>query len=321
MASSFDPLYPPYKLLDGQQWYLESPPNRWQPDHDDASPWAGVDFGIERTASEIRVYPHDGIDDVIPNSGGQLNSNQRIRVPAGLSIEYWLDGRWAKANVTAQPDAPAGRQANIFRLATPVSTRKVRVVLTPSNDSLVALSEFEAWGPADLPLIEPPPPSGNLAIAATVTVSSQNRPDPGEKAIDGIINYDLNGGPNRWATARRPKGTPVEELGSDWLSLDFGKETNFNEVRLHFCRSRYGMGAPARYELQVKDGDQWGPVELQERRPADPTAETINIIRFPSINTSQLRLVVHHGDRRLVCALSEMEVFAESRESRRLEIK
>ena len=123
-----------------------------------------------------------------------------------------------------------------------------------------------------------------------------------------MINYDLNGGPNRWATERRPREVPISDLGGDWLELDLKEPTKFNEVRLHFCRSRWGMGAPASLDLEIKVGDDWQPIGNQRRTPEKPTDETINVIHFDDVESRYLRLVVKHSEGKPVCALSEIEL-------------
>ena len=308
ITSSFDYRFPPHKLLDGQYWYLESPPNRWQPDDEDGEPWCGVDFGAERLISEVRVYPLDNISADFTEGVILLENDRLVRTPTQLRAEIWHNGEWIVASTTNNPLAPEGRRANILMFDEPVSTRKIRVVFTPQSGCEVAISEIEAWGPAELPLSEPSAQPMNLAAGASITASTFNRPDPPENAIDGVINYDLNGRPNRWATERRPNEIPVEELGDDYLEIDFQQSTSFNEVRLHFCRSRYGMGTPVSFELQIQSGEEWISIRSQTRIPEEAVSETINVIRFPEVETQRLRLFVVHGAGKPVTALSEIEV-------------
>ena len=287
LVSSFDAQYPPYKLVDGQYWYLESPPNRWQSAADDTGAWCGVDFGVERTVSEIRVYP--------------MQSEE----PVKLTIEAWLDGNWQPLG---EPNRDViSRRANRYRLKA-VRTQKIRARFDTGGRA-IRISELEAWGPADLPLRHPTDAAANLAFGADVSASSFNPPDPPQRAVDGRINYDLNGGANRWATLRRPGETPDDKLGSDILTIDFKQPKTFREVRLHFCRSRWGMGAPVSYALQVERDGKWVVIPEQKRNSDDPLEETINVIRFPAVQARQLRLEVHLGKGKPVTALSEIEVF------------
>ncbi len=292
LASSFDYRYPPYKMIDGQFWYLESPPNRWQPRVDDASPYFGVDFGLEREVSEVKIYLLDGIAD--------------IKTPKSFSIEVFKAGKWASVK-NKGPKTLKGRTANTFSFEN-LKTQKIRVRIAPQENSKVAISELEVWGPGQLPFKQPESKSVNLAAGASIKASTFNHPDPPAKAIDGIINYDLNGGPNRWATERRPNDVPAEKLGSDWLEIEFKEETTFSEVRLHFCRSRWGMGSPTQFEIQIPAGDSWQKVKNQTRYPKLPQDETINVIQFPAVKSKKVRLLVYHGKGKPVTALSELEI-------------
>ncbi|MFH1765323.1 MAG: glycosyl hydrolase family 65 protein, partial [Gemmatimonadota bacterium] len=57
LASSSLPTAPPFYAVDGNRWYHPSPPNRWVAGGSGSEPdWFEVDFGADRTLTELKLY-------------------------------------------------------------------------------------------------------------------------------------------------------------------------------------------------------------------------------------------------------------------------
>jgi hypothetical protein len=127
---------PATKLADGNYWYTQAPANRWTTVgtvHSEDT--VTVDFGVARAIQRIVLYP---LDDGV--AGG-------IRVPARYEVQLWRRNRWVTIpGQRRHPVHPEGHRANTVSFP-PVSTSRIRVVLVPRPESVMGLSEIEAWGP------------------------------------------------------------------------------------------------------------------------------------------------------------------------------
>ncbi|RYG23576.1 carbohydrate-binding protein, partial [bacterium] len=79
-ASSSDPKAPVGKAVDGNYWYLTSPPNRWASAAGSKTDWLSVNFGTPRSVREVRLYLlEDG-------PGGA------VRAPRSYRLQSWEKG-------------------------------------------------------------------------------------------------------------------------------------------------------------------------------------------------------------------------------------
>ncbi|WP_165218887.1 Ig-like domain-containing protein [Schaalia sp. ZJ1691] len=129
--------------------------------------------------------------------------------------------------------------------------------------------------------------SMNLAREATVSSSYTAKGTTVETVNDGTtVNEPF------WGTA----GTTN---AMDTLDLDLGTVQSVDDVRVFFYRSSTtatvpGYAAPKQFLLQYWDGNEWKPVPRQARTPLYPQGN-LNIVRFPEVETSRLRLVFEHA--------------------------
>jgi hypothetical protein len=134
-ASYSAPHNPPTYLVDGNYWYMPSPPNRWTTvGSPHASDTVIVDFGTDRTIQDVVLYVLDDGD------------HATVRAPERGQVDVWRDGRW-RTVAAWSPNTLAGHRANRLRL-TEMRAAKVRIVLAPRRGSAMGLSEIEVWGPA-----------------------------------------------------------------------------------------------------------------------------------------------------------------------------
>ena len=173
--------------------------------------------------------------------------------------------------------------------------------------SAPALGRLAAWlGPARaLPPVDRPV---NLAVNndgtpyPRLSASFSAPTAPPFYANDGNYWYDVAPA-NRWTT----KGSGH---ASDWLALDFGAVRPVEQVKLYFLDDgpRSGIRAPAHYDVELWTGRRWAPVPGQVRVPAEPQGHRANVITFPRVRTSRLRVVLTHR-RGTASGLTELEAW------------
>jgi hypothetical protein len=119
-------------------------------------------------------------------------------------------------------------------------------------------------------------------------------------AIDG--NYWYHTEPaNRWTTVGSPN--PV-----DTVEVDFGIERPVDEVKLYFLDDGAGVTAPASYVLEAWEDGGWREIPNQRRRPAEPAGHRANVVTFPAIAASRIRVMLTHRPGS-ASGLTELEVW------------
>ena len=279
-ASFSDPAAPPNYANDGNIWYHVSPPNRWTTTGStSASDWLMVDFGTDRPLETVKLYFLDDDDGIAP--------------PAGYRVEAWRDGTWI--DIPAQerrPLEPTGRRANVVTFDE-IATSKVRVVLTHQAGKASGMSEFEAWGHADLPLTRASARVSNLAYTQAgeeypkTAASFTSRYDALEQLTDGVIAFTRYSR-NRWTAYESPNR-------SDWVEVDFGQRRMVGTVDLYLWADDRGVAAPRNYRLQYWNGERWADLAEVRRMPAAPTAWARNTVDIEPIATEKIRVVFEHA--------------------------
>jgi hypothetical protein len=281
-ASFTDPQAPLSKVVDGNYWYHVSPPNRWTCEGSpNPSDWLAIDFGTPRCIHTIKLYI--------------LDDGDRVTAPQRIDLEFWNGSTWRPIPHPSQtPAEPTGHRANVIRFPA-LDTSKIRVILTHRPGARSGLSEFEAWGDADQPIVPAPPPAGNLALNEKnapfpkASASFTSSFDRVEMANDGIVNFQPNPH-NRWTSYASPNT-------SDWLEIDFGAEKTIGRVELAIYDDRGGVRAPADYRVQIWDGTAWRDAENQKKQPAEPVGGHYNEICFRPVQTAKVRVVFEHRGR------------------------
>jgi len=105
--------------------------------------------------------------------------------------------------------------------------------------------------------------------------------------IDGRYFYYEDRPVNRWTTVGSPNPT-------DSIEIDFGTLRPIQSVRLYFLDDGEGkpVRAPLSFTLEYWDGDTWQEVTDQKRSPETPQGHRPNIIDFPVVQASKLRVVL-----------------------------
>ena len=280
-ASYASPHNPPTYLIDGNYWYHTDPPNRWTTiGTRNARDTVMLDFGAQRTIQRLALYV---LDD---------GPRSAVRPPARYEVQAWRGDRWM--NVARPGDLPRleGRRANVVSFP-PISTSRIRIVLTPQTGTAVGLSELEAWSADTLPLSSPTAPPRNLAFndgGGTYPQASSSftfARDSLEQVNDAQVAFTKYSR-NRWTAYQSPNT-------SDWVAIDFGTRKLVSTVELYLFGDDGGIKAPRRYVVQVWDGKAWKDATVVSRAPERPLASARNVVRLRPVRTSRVRVVFEHS--------------------------
>jgi hypothetical protein len=122
-------------------------------------------------------------------------------------------------------------------------------------------------------------------------------------AVDGIVYRQGIPENSRWTSYNTPNA-------SDYYGVNFGRDQRTSDVRLYFYDDGGGVRTPSSYDLQYWTGSAWATVPGQTRGPAAPTGNAMNLITFPPLTTSQLRVVAPNAGGGTGWGLSEFEAWA-----------
>ena len=305
-ASSSQFTSPPFYAVDGHRWYHPSPPNRWVaggtgPETD----WFEVDFGVDRTLSELKLYfldtdtsPETEVTGEEEGSGFPTPSalpETPILPPARYEILAWNEDERSWTPIPGQErttENPQGRRSN--RVMFPeFTTARLRAVLHHQNGATSGLTELEAWGPGDLPLPEPIRAVNNLAwnpgdqeyprVGASFTFPS----DSVEQAVDGRTSFTQYSR-NRWTAYTSPNP-------EDWLEVDFGTPLPVGRIEVFFFGDGQGVAAPQDFRVERWVGNGWEDISPVFRDPGNPTAWALNTVSFDQVEAERIRIVFRHA--------------------------
>ena len=274
-VSYANPPNPPSYLVDGNYWYHVSPPNRWTTiGSPNARDTITVDLGGPRRVERVVLYL---LDD---------GAASAVRAPKQYSVELWREGGWTTVRAADRdPAQPTGHRANAVSFA-PVTTSRVRVVLTPNGDAPVGLSEVEVWGSPEVVADTRVPPH-DLALSARASASFTASDARVEQVNDGVVavtRYSRN----RWTAVGSPNA-------SDWIELDMGAPMTVGRIELYLWGDDDRVRAPKNYAIQLWDGAAWQPAHERSRFPARPLASARNVVLIEPTKTSRLRVVFEHA--------------------------
>lgn len=271
----------PAKLIDGNYWYHRDPPNRWTTVGSTATTDEIVlDLGVARRVHTAKLYFLDDGDGIVS--------------PREFTLETWRDGRWQLlADQQRSPALPTGRRSNVVKFPEQEVVR-LRAVFTHADKGRTGLTELELWGDAKLPIDPAAAPPGNLAFRSPtqkegfpkVTASHTSRYDKVEMANDGRTVFTPSPH-NRW-TAYESKSP------TDWLEIEFARETEFRRVELAIYDDRGGVQPPTSYTIEFWTGSDWQAVANLKRSPEQPIGSQWNQARFDPVKSNKVRIVFTH---------------------------
>ncbi|MEJ3744277.1 discoidin domain-containing protein, partial [Actinomycetes bacterium KLBMP 9797] len=227
--------------------------------------WYELNFGQARTVDELRLYFRDS-----------RPQNSTYRAPSSYTVQYLNGTTWT--NVASEVKAPAAPRANYNRVRfTPVSTQRIRVLVTHASGSKAGLTEVQAYQRGGTP----PPPTGNRAPAATPSASYTSSWESVAAINDGIDPPSSNDTVNpRWGT------WPNE--GAQWAELTWPSAVDLSRAEVYFFDDGQGIDLPASWQLQYWNGSAYVDIAATYPRAADQ----YNVVSFPAVSTTRLRVVL-----------------------------
>ncbi len=272
------------KVNDGNYWYMRHPPNRWTcTDSPNKEDWIEIDFGMPRRIHSVKFYLLD-----------DANTGDRIAPPKSIRVQHWTENQWRDLH-TASAEIPiVGHKPYSVTFAT-TEIQKLRVLFQHAEGSYTGATEIEAWGKVELPIVQPPPPAGNLAFndgsraypKATASFHDRFGGVP-KMAIDGRTNF-LPTPLNRWTSYESPNER-------DWFEIDFGKPTEFRRIELAIYDDRGGVQAPEKYTVEIWQKEGWVAIDHAVYTPIKPLGSQWNTVEFSPVTAEKLRIqFTNHG--------------------------
>jgi hypothetical protein len=131
--------------------------------------------------------------------------------------------------------------------------------------------------------------------------------------LDGNFNY-VGSNTTRWTSWNSGQAT-------DYLIIDFGSATLFNQVKLYIFNDGGGVQAPADYSIQYWDGSTWINTINPIKSPTTPQAalnnaatpeNTLNSVVFNSVTSQKLRVVFTNKGTNIYSGVVELEVYLDT---------
>jgi hypothetical protein len=213
-----------------------------------------------------------------------------------MQVEYWDGAAWAAV--------PGGLVVSNDRVwakfaFAPLSTSKIRVVVSGALAGYSRITEVEAWGEAGAP---PPPPRVNFAAAASgATAASSSTQNAGTAAL-AAINGDRLG--LHWGSDPATGSGWHDATANaypDWLEVAFAGPRTISEVDVYSVQDNYaspsaptpetafGLYGVTDFEVQYWDGAAWAAI------PGATAAGNNRVWRkltFAPVTTGRIRVVV-----------------------------
>ncbi|KAM7204984.1 carbohydrate-binding module family 13 protein [Rhypophila sp. PSN 637] len=129
------------------------------------------------------------------------------------------------------------------------------------------------------------------------------------RAVDGIIFRTAVPQNSRWTSYNSPNS-------ADHFGVDLRRLQSISSLNLYFYSDGGGVRFPASYDLQYLvpgTTSNWQTIPSQSRPPTSPfppaTSNSLTRITFPTIKTSQVRVVAPNPAKGQGWGLSELEIF------------
>jgi len=121
------------------------------------------------------------------------------------------------------------------------------------------------------------------------------------KMNDGQYWY-LSTTPNRWATVYNQDKT-------HWAEVEFGIDRPIEKVKLYFVEdAKAGIKMPITYDLAYWVNGEWRIIPNQQKQYSNPQPNAANIISFPSINSSKIKVLLTSNEQTPI-GISEIEAW------------
>jgi len=119
------------------------------------------------------------------------------------------------------------------------------------------------------------------------------------QAIDGR-NWYFNEIMNRWTTAGSTSS-------KDWYALDFGKTQGISVIKISLVTDSVMFDVPDAISVEYKNGANWFPVEIKNKKPLMLIGNTVNTIDINTVQATAIRINFTHTSKQV--AVSEIECY------------
>ncbi len=280
-----------------------------------------VNFNVVQTIDTIDVYT---LKDQ-PNNGSLVGDFTTFTYNGNLAfdVQYWNGASW----VTVPGGSVTGnnRVKRRFSFGAPITTDKIRVVVTDSADHLYSrVVEIEAFScspvvvptPTPTPTPSPTPCASNVARASNgstaVATSTLNANFPASGAIDGEHNGNNWGSGGGWNDGTRA-------VYPDNIQVNFNADQTISRIEVYTLKNAPNNGSivdgttPATFygirdfSVQYWTGAAWANVP-----GGAVTGNTLakRSFSFPDITTDKIRVVVTDSADHLYSRVIEIEAFS-----------
>jgi hypothetical protein len=234
--------------------------------------WYEINFGQARTVEEVRLYFRDS-----------RPQNSTYRAPSSYQIQYLNGSTWTTvSNQVKTPAAPRGNYNNVRFAA--VSAQRIRVQMTHASGSKAGLTEVKVYNRGGV--VNPPQPSGNLALSATPSASYTSPWESVAAINDGANPPSSNDTVNpRWGT--------WPNTGEQWALLTWSSAQTLNAAEVYFFDDNGGVRLPASWRLQSWNGSAYVDVAGASGYPLG--LNQFNRLTFNSVSTTRLRVLLQSG--------------------------
>jgi probable HAF family extracellular repeat protein len=272
----------------------------WRDATNNAFPdWVQVDFDGAKSISEVGVFSlQDGYANPAEPTEALTFAQYGV---TDFDLLYWDGAQWSQV-----PGASVTGNNKVWRKLSfsPVTTTKLRVVVSNALAGRSRLVEFEAWG---TPAQATPPPAGariNAALTsnggvATASSTTTQQELPGmDFSPAGVINGDRRG--LNWEHGGGWRDA-TNNAFPDWLEVSFAAPTAVDEVGVFSLQDNYSSPVEPTeataftkygvtvFEIQFWNGSAWAAV------PGGAVTNNGSVwrkITFPAVTTTKVRVVV-----------------------------
>jgi hypothetical protein len=87
----------------------------------------------------------------------------------------------------------------------------------------------------------------------------------------------------------------------------FWTTKEISSIKIYPVADNEIFAAPDSFTIEIQSGDEWMPVPLKTREPANPIANTENTLMFDKLTTTRVRINFAHAQKQV--AISEIECY------------
>ena len=293
-SSSFGAAYGPDGAINGDRAGLNwGSGGAWN----DATPstypdWLQVDFNGIRTISEIDVFTlQDAFWAPVEPTAAMTFTQYGLR---DFEAQYWNGSDWQPI-----PGATVTGNNLVWRRLSfaPVTTTRIRIVITGTVDSWSRIVEVEAWGTAavgggnDTPTV-------NVAAAAAGATASASSSFSAAYGPDGVINGDRAG--LNWGSGGAWNDATASTY-PDWLQIDFSGTRTISEVDVFTVQDTFWAPVEptaamtfTQYGLRDFEAQYWNGSAWQTIPGTTVTGNNLvwRRLSFAPVTTTRIRIVI-----------------------------